>query len=301
MSTVTMKISRSFRDRGLLGTATWAMRRSLINSYNMLSASIAALRILNSELIHPAYRMTVWRKIALGLKMYRASRRIPMARSYKAHLAIALKLLEMAPEAPGDVVECGSWKGGSTTNLSLVCQIVGRKLKVYDSFEGLPEGVPGDREAKNYKKGDYAGSLDEVVSNVRRYGAVECCEFIKGWLEDTLPLLKSPVALAALDVDLEASLNACVRYIWPNLTDKGYIFTDEFMSLDYCALFFSEKFWRDHFSCVPPGLIGAGTELALGGYYIGPWVERALHPSQRTANLAYTRKDMTAYWAFYPS
>ena len=38
----------------------------------------------------------------------------------------------------GVVVECGCFLGGSTANLSLVCEVVGRELIVYDSFEGLP-------------------------------------------------------------------------------------------------------------------------------------------------------------------
>ena len=103
-------------------------------------------------------------------------------------------------------------------NLSLACRIVGRKLRIFDSFEGLPAGDDLDREAKLYKLGDYAGSLDEVRGNIQKYGAPECCEFVRGWFKDTLPKLRSPVVLAFLDVDLEASLDACVRYIYPNLT-----------------------------------------------------------------------------------
>jgi O-methyltransferase len=300
MIPLSTKVSRSLRERGLFGTGMWAAWRLVANSCNAVAAPAVALRILNSHIIDPVYRMTVLRKMSLGLKMYYNSRRIQMGTSYKSHLAMALKLLEIPPDAPGAVVECGCWKGGSTANLSLVCRIVGRKLKVYDSFEGLPEGVPGDREAKHYKKGDYAGTLDEVKDNVSRYGAIKCCEFIKGWHEDTLPSLNSPVLLSFIDVDLEASLDTCVRYIWPNLVDNGYMFIDEFVLLDYCALFYSEKFWRDNFDRVPPGLIGAGVGLALGEYYIGPWAERNFHPSQNTTAAAYTRKDMTGYWAFYP-
>src|SRR6185295_7305984 len=115
----------------------------------------------------------------------------------------------------------------------LVCKIAGRKLKIYDSFEGLPEGVPGDREAKHYRRGDFSGSLAEVTSNIRRYCRPESCEFVQGWFENTLPRLDSPVLLAFIDVDLEASLETCVRNIWPHLVDKGYIFIDEYVGVDY--------------------------------------------------------------------
>src|SRR5258707_1959140 len=141
---------------------------------------------------------------------------------------MALKILEPPPEVEGDVIECGTWKGGSAANLSLVCRIVGRRLKVFDSFEGLPSGEAGDREARFYSSGDYCGTLDVVRQNIGRHGAIEACEFMQGWFKDTLPQLRSPVLLAFLDVDLEASLHTCVRNIWPNLIYQGYIFIDEY-------------------------------------------------------------------------
>jgi O-methyltransferase len=166
--------------------------------YFLLSVPLSIAFILNSKSIHKSYRMSMCRKFKLGFKMFLNNIRIPSASSFKGHLAMALKILETPPDIPGDIIECGSWKGGSTANLSLVCKIVGRKLRVYDSFEGLPEVEAGDREAKGYKKGDYCGTLDEVKLNIKRYGAIECCEFIKGWFSDTLPGLDSPILLAFL-------------------------------------------------------------------------------------------------------
>ena len=276
------------------------MSRLLMKAYLLLSVPISILFILNSKSIHKSYRMSLFRKLKLSFKMFLSNKRIPAGTSYKVHLAMALKILETPPDVPGDVIECGTWKGGSAANLSLVCRIAGRKLKVYDSFEGLPEGKPGDREAKYYKKGEYLGTLNEVKSNIRRYGAIECCEFVKGWFEDTLPKLDSSILLAFLDVDLEASLHTCVKYIWPNLVDQGFIFIDECVGTDYVALFYSEKWWQKYFNRTPPGLIGAGTGLPLGGYYIGPWSERNNHPLQSASSGGYTQKTMSGYWAYYP-
>jgi O-methyltransferase len=119
----------------------WAQ---ILKGYYLLLVPVDIYIILHSRCIHKTYRMSGLRKFKLGLKMYRNTRRISTGTSYKAHLAMALKILETPPDVPGDVIECGTWKGGASANLSLVCKIVNRKLKVYDSFEGLPEPEPSD-------------------------------------------------------------------------------------------------------------------------------------------------------------
>lgn len=276
------------------------MYRLLLSLHYLVTAPIAIFFILTSRSIHPAYRLSWFGKLRLGFVMALNKLRIRTGTSYKAHLAMALKILETPPEVEGDIVECGTWKGGSAANLSLVCRLVGRKLRIYDSFEGLPQGTPGDRQAPGYRKGEYAGALEEVRENLRRYGALECCELIQGWYSDTLPQLskQKPILLAFLDVDLEASLETCVRNIWPNLTERGYIFIDEYIDLDYCSIFWSEKYWMKHFQRTPPGLIGAGVGLPLGEYYIGPWSEIKQHPLQHPNAGAYTRKDFSGYWGY---
>jgi len=276
------------------------MMRFMIRAHVVLTAPFAILAIMTSESIHPHYRMSWWRRIALGLRMFRNTLRIRTGTSYKTHLVMALKLLETPPEVTGDVVECGTWKGGSATNLSLVCRIVGRRLQVFDSFQGLPEGRPGDREAAGYAKGDYCGPLDEVKRNIGRHGAIEVCDFVQGWFEDTLPSFTRPVVLAFLDVDLEASLDTCVRHLWPRLVEGGHLFTDEAVGLDYVALFFSERWWQRHFGQTPPGLMGAGTGLPLGEYYPGPLKQLKKHGLWNPNGVGYTQKGMSGVWTYFP-
>ena len=287
-------------SRTIIGSLLRWVYRVYVWLSEWVSLPLSTLTILDSPAIHRSYKMSVFRKLRLGFRMFTNTRRVTSGTSYKAHLVMARRILETPPEVEGDVIECGTWKGGSAVNLSLVCRIVGRRLKVCDSFEGLPEPKPGEHLAKIEAKGAYSGTLDEVMSNIQRYGAIENCQFVKGWFEDTLPELSSPLVLAFLDVDFEASLHTCVRHIWPNLVEQGYMFTDEAVLTDYVALFYSEKWWRKYFGATPPGLIGAGTGLPLGQFYIGPWLGFGELGLQRAIGVAYTQKSMSGNWTYYP-
>jgi O-methyltransferase len=260
-----------------------------------LPATVLFLLIHNPR-IHPAYGLT-WRlRFKLARRMWRTTRGVTTGTSYKAHLAMAAKLLEIPPDVKGSVVECGCWYGGSTANLSLVCDIVGRELIVYDSFEGLPPPEGNDLYAKDEATGMLKADLELVKDNVRRFGAIDRCRFRKGWFKDTLPDHTEPVVLAFLDVDWQASLDDCVTYLWPHLTEQGYVFIDEFVLTDYCALFWSESWWQERFGTTPPGLIGSGSGVGLGGYYLGPFDE--WNWSQDPTSVAYTRKDFSGHWSF---
>ena len=258
--------------------------------------TVLHLLILNRR-IHPSYGLNWRNKVRLARRMLRTTRRVHTATSYKAHLVMAAKLLEIPPHVDGVVVECGCFLGGSTANLSLACEAVGRELIAYDSFEGLPAPEEGDKYARA-EAGFLRGDLEVVRENVRRFGAIDRCTFRKGWFSDTMPGHSEPVVLLFLDVDYQASLDDCIRNLWPHLTETGYLFTDEYVLLDYCALFWSERYWRTHFDTTPPGLIGTGSGVGVGQYYLGP-VEEWAAP-QAPASIAYTRKDFSGHWEYYP-
>lgn len=142
--------------------------------HEFVTLPITCVALLHNRRIDPAYGLTWRKKFRLTWRMYRNSWRVLTATSFKAHLAMAAKVLEIPPDVEGVVVECGCFLGGSATNLSLVCEIVGRDLILYDSFEGLPPPEKGERYAEPGQSGAFRGSLETVKSNIAAVGCSTC-------------------------------------------------------------------------------------------------------------------------------
>lgn len=274
------------------------LAKALKDIYDFYSVPFVAVFLLGDPTIRKEYGLTWRRKLRLVLRMYRNTRRVQTGTSYRAHVAMAAKILAVPKKTEGVIVECGAWKGGTTANMSIIADIAGRRLVVYDSFEGLPEPATGDRWATGFDTGAFRGELDEVRGNVARYGVLECCEFRKGWFKETLPHHAEPVIAMFLDVDFQDSLHDCVLHLWPHLTPRGWLFVDEYTRLDFCALFFSERWWAAYFDRPPPGLMGAGTGIGVGQYFTGP--HRNAAPLHRPSSVGLTRKDFYGMWDFVP-
>ena len=266
--------------------------------YDLLSILPLAMITLDSPRIRKHHPMSLWQRLKLVYLLWDNTKMVQTGTSYRSHVAMAAKLLSIPPERPGVVVECGCWKGGTTANLSIICDLVGRDLIVYDSFEGLPEPSPGDRYATAMGTGVFRGTLDEVRGNVARFGRIDRCQFRQGWFADTLPHHEERIVLAYVDVDYQSSMHDCVTNLWPHLVKKGYLFTDEFTRLDYLGIFYSERYWKRYFGRTPPGVMGTGTGVGVGQLFLGPANERS--PMERPAGLAYTRKDFSGLWDYYP-
>ncbi len=218
------------------------------------------------------YGLGFFSKIKIILRFRRNSKKVTTASSWREQLRIAAQILKLSPNVKGSVIECGCFKGGSSANLSLICDLVGRKLVLCDSFEGLPSPEKRDKvhytiynkRVWSYTKGDYAGGLDEVRHNISRFGEISVCEFVKGYYENTLSRLDGQYVLAFVDVDLYKSLEECLLSLWPRLVDGAYLFSHEAQDLSLVSLFFDKKWWADHLNSEPPGLVGAGTGLPVG-------------------------------------
>ena len=218
------------------------------------------------------YGVGFFRKVRLLWLMYRNRFRIVTASGLLDQVVMVADILRIPKDAKGVVVECGSYQGGSTTNFSLVCAMIGRELHVFDSFAGLPEPSEADKlhkvpsllEIRTFSKGGWCGTIETVTENVRRHGNLSVCSFHQGYFDQTLPQFKEPVVFGFCDVDLRASLETCVENLWPLLRDRGRLFTHEANHMEIAGLFFEPEWWRSRgLQQVPPGLVGGGSGIGL--------------------------------------
>jgi O-methyltransferase len=236
-----------------------------------MASAPSILAFLRDKEIGGEYGIGFYRKLSLLVRFRRNLRRIETLSTLLEHLELAGAVLSLPRSVAGDIVECGCFVGGSSVNLSLACAMVGRRLVICDSFAGLPQPGEHDRahqavhtgHVDEYEEGLFASSLEVTKGNIERYGRLDVCDFVVGFFDETMPGFERNVAMAFLDVDLIDSLTPCLQGLWPQLQSGCRLYLHEARNLPLAAVFFDTSWWRDTLDTDAPGLVGAGSGLAL--------------------------------------
>lgn len=140
---------------------------------------------------------------------------------------------------PGDLVETGSWRGGTTIFMRALLKAHGvtdRKVWVADSFEGLP--IPKDEDdGWDLSEVDFLKvSLEQVKSNFEKFDLLdEQVEFLKGWFCDSLPNAPiEKIAILRLDGDLYSSTMDSLENLYHKVSPGGYVIVDDYHSWPAC-------------------------------------------------------------------
>lgn len=209
-------------------------------------------------------------------------RSVPLGSTPTDGLFLAEALLNTTAE--GAVVECGCYAGGSSAKLSIICKLIGKRLHVFDSFEGLPavdafnlrdfHARHSNEWVTDWSQGRYAARLDQVQGNVRDFGELEVCSFTKGWFSDTLSTqLPTQICFAFVDVDIPSSARDCLVPIWPRLQDGGVFFSHDAAYIKVLQALFDPKLWRDELKAFPPIFFGGGFGLGDCSPHLGFFVK----------------------------
>jgi O-methyltransferase len=166
---------------------------------------------------------------------------------------------------PGDFVECGVYRGGSSMLAALCAGAFGpedMRFWLYDTFTGMTEPTPEDgkmahdiwkeSEREDHNEWVYA-PLDEVRANLDSTGlAPERLELVQGPVEETVPAqMPERISVLRLDTDWYDSTKHEMEHLFPLLQPGGVLICDDF------------GFWEGARQAVEEYLDQTGTHLLL--------------------------------------
>lgn len=148
---------------------------------------------------------------------------------------------------PGDLVECGVWKGGSAMVMALALARRGsfdRKIYLYDTFSGMAQPTEkdtkigssvaaldtwGTRVREGYVDWCYA-SLEDVKKNMASTGyPAGNIVFVPGKVEETIPeVAPGRIAVLRLDTDWYESTAHELKFLYPLLSLHGVLVLDDY-------------------------------------------------------------------------
>ena len=151
-------------------------------------------------------------------------------------------------QIPGDLVECGVWKGGNLILFALMAKRLGldRRVWGYDTFEGMSEPTAADVHYKtnvkahaewlsNQKEGGLNtwcySPYEEVERNFRNEVGASQLTLVKGKVEDTLDQpanVPEQIAILRLDTDWYESTKKELEVLYPRLQKGGVLLIDDY-------------------------------------------------------------------------
>ena len=142
-------------------------------------------------------------------------------------------------QVPGDFIETGVWRGGTTIFMRALLQAYGvknRKVWVADSFEGLPAPKNKDDGQDLSDVQELKISLEQVQANFAEFDLLDDqVKFLKGWFCDTLP--HAPIdklAILRLDGDMYSSTMDALQALFDKVSPGGYVIVDDYYSWESC-------------------------------------------------------------------
>lgn len=214
--------------------------------------------------------LSLSQRLPLIKKLYVITKNVNCPHREGQILSFINGIFSIPPDKRGCIVEAGAHKGGSTAKFSIAAKLANRKLVVFDSFEGLPKNeelhdksILGHSIKGWFGEGDYCGTLEQVKSNVKKYGELEPCCFVKGWFADTMPRFSEPIVAIYLDVDLAHSTRICLKYLYPLLIPGGVLYSQDGDFLLVIEVFNNDKFWEQEVGCLKPLIEGLGSKKLI--------------------------------------
>jgi O-methyltransferase len=163
-----------------------------------------------------------WQEAAGFSRLWRDVRRKTLLDPPRAQTLY--QLARNAAVLDGSFAEIGVYRGGTAKLLAHVADEHGRKLHLFDTFEGMPS-VDADHD--RHAKGDFARtSLASVQAFVSRHASPV---FHPGFFPETAaPVKDETFSLVHVDVDIAPSVEACCEFFYPRMVPGGVMVFDDY-------------------------------------------------------------------------
>jgi hypothetical protein len=129
----------------------------------------------------------------------------------------------------GDVVECGTYTGGTSYLLaSIIAAKVNAKkrLHLFDTFSGMPDTAIPERDG--HAPGDFGDTcLDYVRKRLQEFPFVE---FHPGFIPETFTEIENldRFSFIHVDVDIYPTALECCKWFWRRMTLGGVMLFDDY-------------------------------------------------------------------------
>lgn len=201
--------------------------------YRNLASSLREFQFTRNHPDYPHYCIvshasySPWRNDPDFLAAYERIRNSTLIDIYRCHEI--WKQIGQLAHTPGDILEVGVWRGGSSALIALALAHFKIEKKVYaaDTFSGVVKAGPHDTR---YAGGEHS---DCSESDVRHFlsGVSDRVEVLSGIFPDDFenhPATTARLALTHIDVDTYDSARDVLMNVWPRTSTGGLVIFDDY-------------------------------------------------------------------------
>ena len=151
------------------------------------------------------------------------------------------EIYKMIKEVPGEIIECGVFKGASYLRFAMFREIFGnpfsKKIIGFDTFSKFPETTfQDDNKARNKfinSAGSDSISKDQLLKILDNKGLNKHVDLIEGDITETVPsyVKANPelkISLLNLDTDIYEPAVTILEHLYPKITKGGILMLDDY-------------------------------------------------------------------------
>lgn len=155
--------------------------------------------------------------------------------------ATHLELFRRTSALPGEIVECGVFRGSSLYRFvkfrSLFENSFTRRIIAFDTFGEFPIAnyQPDERFRDSFIQvaGSCSISKDDFIASLEKISLYHNLDLIQGDITETVPHFKAQnpqlkISLLHVDVDLYEATRVCLEQFYPSMVKGGIVILDDY-------------------------------------------------------------------------